>query len=130
MIYLVIIAIAIPLALQIKELLHKTKYLTEDLAKDSCTRIQRTSKLDPNHSLLESHKIMVSTIEQMLQSKNKTAAQLLNKVSDRFSNQAELWRFHRMRNQTAHEVDFYVSADDAKEARKVFKKTLEDLLKK
>ena len=71
---------------------------------------------------------MVSAIEQMLTSKNKTAAQLLNKVADRFSNQAELWRFHRMRNQAAHEMDFYVSKDDAKEARKVFKKTLEDLV--
>ncbi|MDD9897893.1 MAG: hypothetical protein OXU45_02730 [Candidatus Melainabacteria bacterium] len=129
MIYLVILAIAIPFALQLKQALQRTKYLAAEQAKDSCTRIQRTSKLDPNHSLLESHKIMVSTVEQMLNAKNRTAAQLLNKLADRFSNQAELWRFHRMRNQAAHELDFYVSANDAKEARKVFKKTLQDLVK-
>lgn len=103
------------------------KYLNPELAKKSSSKIQRTSVLDANHSLMESHKILVSTIQQMYDGKNLGAAELLNRVAKRFPDEKEIWKFHRLRNKAAHEVDYLVSDQEAKAARKAFKEALKAL---
>ncbi len=109
-------------------LLTKKKYIEAKQAKKICNQIQATNKLAPTHSLLESHKILVSSVSQML-GKKANAAKLLNKISSRLSNEKEMWRYHRMRNQAAHELDFNVSVTEAQKARQVFKDVVQNLTK-
>ncbi len=103
------------------------KYLSPELTKKSCSKIQKTSALDTNHSLMESHKILISTIQQMYDGKRLNASELLNKVAKRFPDEKEIWKFHRMRNKAAHEVDYQISDEEAKAARKAFKAALKAL---
>lgn len=65
----------------------------------------------------------------MNQGKKLTAVKTLNKVIKRLDNEKELWKFHRMRNLAAHELDYKVSEQEAKEARKIFKQSLKALTK-
>jgi len=129
MLYLILAATLVCLGTLAFYFLTRTKYLPEELVKQSCAKIQRTSKLEPNHSLMESHKILVAAVQQMSDGKKLTAAETLNKVAKRFDNVKELWKFHRMRNLAAHELDYEVSVEEAKEARKIFKQSLKRLVK-
>ncbi len=107
----------------------KKKYLSEDDLKKASNKIQRTSKLDPNHSVIESHKIMITTIQQMQKAKKKNASELLTKVRKRIPNQDDVWKYHRLRNKAAHKLDFAISPEEAKHARSSFKKALKALAK-
>ena len=119
--------IAIALSIVIYKLLSK-KYLSQEQFNYYCKQINATSKLAPSHSLMESHKIMISSLSSMLRKKAK-AANLLNKISSRIPCDKELWLYHRMRNTSAHEMNFTLSETDAKKARKVFKNVLKALTK-
>ena len=107
----------------------KKKYIKEADSKNACNKIQGTSKLEPSHSLMESHKVLIAAIKQMENAQDKTAAELLEKVAKRLGNEKEVWNFHRMRNRAAHEVDFQISTEHAKKARSAFKKALKSLTK-
>ena len=109
-------------------ILLRKKYLSKEQAKLYCKQIQTTSKLVPSHSLKESHKILVSAVSEM-QGKKANAAKLLNRIKSRVLDEKEMWFYHSMRNRAAHEVNFKVSENDAKKARKVFKNVLEALVK-
>lgn len=106
--------------------LSRKKFFNADEAKKSCTQIEKTKNLDPNHSLMESHKILVASIETLTKKKT-TAAKTLNKISKRLKSDKSMWKFHRMRNQAAHEINFKVTESEAKEARKVFKAVVKEL---
>ncbi len=127
MVFFVISTIALSSTLVFLILNKQKKYLNPELAKKSCSKIQKTSTLDTNHSLIESHKILVSTIQQMYDGKKLSASELLNKVAKRFPDEKEIWKFHRMRNKAAHEVDFQISDEEATAARKAFKAALKAL---
>lgn len=127
MLFLVISALVFVSTLVFIALNKQKKSLDPELAKKSSSKIQKTSVLDANHSLMESHKILVSTIQQMYAGKNLSAAELLNRVAKRFPDEKEIWKFHRMRNKAAHEVDFQISDEEAKAARKAFKAALKAL---
>ncbi|MCF7831080.1 LPXTG cell wall anchor domain-containing protein [Candidatus Gracilibacteria bacterium] len=91
-------------------------------------KIQNTSSLDPNHALLESHKIFVSTIQSLFPEKNNlTAAQVTKLVASRFPNQPRIWSFHGLRNKAAHETDIRISIEQANSARTEFIRALEAL---
>ncbi len=100
------------------------KSLDPKVIKTATSKIKATSKLDPNLSLIESHKIMTNTLKTMFKNKSLTSAKMLNKVSRAFKNEKEFWHFHRMRNKAAHENDFKVTKTDAAKARKIFQEAL------
>ena len=127
MLFLVISAIVLVSTLVFIALNKQKKYLDPELAKKSSAKIQKTSVLDANHSLMESHKILVSTVQQMYEGKKLTASELLNRVAKRFPDEKEIWKFHRLRNKAAHEVDFQIDEEEAKAARKAFKAALKAL---
>lgn len=107
--------------------LPKKTYLDSKSAKSARAKIEQTRVLDPNHSLIESHKILIATIQKMHQDREATAAKTLNKVIKRVKNEKEIWKFHRMRNKVAHETDFIVSEAQADNARNFFAQALDDL---
>lgn len=122
---LLIIQLAITIALVI---INNRKSMERKAITRACSKIQATAKMDPNRSLMDSHKILVNTIQQELFPKKKlNAAKVLNKVCKHFPEEKELWRFHRMRNQAAHEDDFNVSSNQAQQARQVFQKCIRAL---
>jgi hypothetical protein len=100
------------------------KELDPKLVKNANAKISKTSKLDPNLSLIESHKIMTNTLKTMFKNKKLNSAKILNKVSKNFKDEKAFWYYHRMRNKAAHEDDFVVSKTDAEKARKIFQDAL------
>lgn len=106
----------------------KQKKLDPELLANAKAKIKATAKLDPSHSILESHKILTNTVQTMFKKKQKlSAAKLFNKVSKRFKNEKEFWFYHRMRNRVAHETDFQASKTDSAQARKIFIEALASL---
>lgn len=101
--------------------------LDPKLVKNANAKIQKTSKLDPSLSLMESHKIMVNTVKTSFKNKKLNAAKMLNQVTKNLKNEKEFWYYHRMRNKAAHEDNFTVSKDDAAKARKVFQDALKTI---
>lgn len=89
--------------------------------------IENTNALDPNHALMESHKIFVAAVKTLFPEDKGTAAQTLNKVCDRFPNEKSVWRLHRLRNQAAHQTNFTVYEKTAGEARTEFVRALRSL---
>jgi predicted phage tail protein len=87
-------------------------------------KIQETQVLDPNLSLIESHKIMVNTLKTVFKNQKLSSAKMLNKVSKNFKDEKEFWFYHRMRNKVAHETDYKITIQDANKARKVFQSAL------
>lgn len=100
------------------------KDLDPKIIKTANRKIKETESLDPNLSLIESHKIMVNTLKTVFKNKKMTSAKMLNKVSKKFKDEKEFWYYHRMRNKAAHENDFKISTRDASKARKVFQEAL------
>lgn len=100
------------------------KDLDPKLIKTANRKIKETEVLDPNLSLIESHKIMVNTLKTVFKNKKMTSAKMLNKVSKKFKDEKEFWYYHRMRNKAAHENDFKISIQDASKARKIFQEAL------
>ena len=100
------------------------KELDPKLVKNANAKISKTSKLDPNLSLIESHKIMTNTLKTMFKNKKLNSSKILNKVSKNFKDEKAFWYYHRMRNKAAHEDDFVVSKTDAEKARKIFQDAL------
>lgn len=98
--------------------------LDPQIVKSANAKIKKTSELDPNLSLIESHKIMTNTLKTMFKNKKLNSAKMLNKVSKNFKDEKQFWFYHRMRNKAAHEDDFKVSKTDADKARKIFQDAL------
>lgn len=102
------------------------KISTQNLSKFT-QDIQSTKKLDPNHALLESHKIFVAAIKTVVSDQKATAAQVMAQVCKRFPNEKSVWRLHRLRNQAAHQTNFSVYPKTAQEARDEFIRALKSL---
>jgi len=83
-------------------------------------RIESTKNLDPEHSILKSHKIFVNSLNLLLNKKNLTAAQTIKFFSKRLPNIQKIWYYHGLRNKIAHELDTKVSEEQAEYARKNF----------
>lgn len=111
----------------VAKLTEKAPKPDQDLIRESCSKIKSTSRLDANHSLMESHKIMISSLQSLYPNTKLNAAQLLKKISKKSSNEKLLWKYHRMRNKAAHEVDYEISETDAKNARELFQELLQTL---
>ncbi len=90
------------------------------------SRIEATKKLDPAHSLLESHKIFIQALKPLAK-KKKTAAEVVKIVANYLPNKERIWYFHRMRNRAAHEVNFNMTAGQAQDARNNFIRALKSL---
>ncbi len=91
-------------------------------------QIEATSKLDPNHAIMEAHKILVAAVGEFFS--GKTAAKRLAKAQKFFPNVSQIWKFHGMRNKAAHETDFVVTSKQAEECRKEFVRALASISKK
>ena len=98
--------------------------LDSKLVKEANKKIKETAKLDPNLSLIESHKIMTNTIKTSFRNKRLNSAKMLNQVAKNLKDEKAFWYYHRMRNKAAHENDFKVNKNDAQKARKVFQDLL------
>lgn len=90
-------------------------------------KINQTKNLDPAHSLMESHKLFITAIEQLKQGKQITAANRVSAIASNLPNEKKIWYFHRMRNRVAHEAGFKVSITQANEAREQFIRALKSL---
>ena len=89
------------------------KRLDPQIIKTANLKIKETEKLDPNLSLIESHKIMVNTLKTVFKNKKLNSAKVLNKVSKNFKDKKEFWFYHRMRNKVAHENDYKITKKDS-----------------
>jgi len=106
----------------------KKKKLNPSVLAMAKGKIQNTSSLDPNHAILESHKIFVATIRNLFPSKNNlTAVQIIKLAASQFPNQQRIWSFHGLRNKVAHETDIKVSHEQANSAKAEFIRALESL---
>ncbi len=105
----------------------RPKKLSEKNFQTAVEHIQDTESLDPAHSIMESHKIFIAALKNLLLDKNSNAAQTTKKFAKRFQNQAQVWKFHGLRNRIAHETDIKVTENMAGEARKTFVRALESL---
>ena len=57
----------------------------------------------------------------------KTMGERLKRSGQRFSELQSVWRAHKLRNAIAHEPDFEVSYQQAKNALETYKRALKDL---
>ncbi|MCF7812008.1 hypothetical protein K9M59_00125 [Candidatus Gracilibacteria bacterium] len=104
--------------------------LPSDFATRTIHQIKNTHNLDPAHALLESHKIFVSALETLFPNqKNMTAAETISKIAPRFTNEHDIWKFHRIRNKIAHEPGIRISYEDSHAARQAFIRALRSVTK-
>lgn len=105
---------------------HRKPKLNPELYNKSVQQIRNTSKLDPAHAVMESHKIFIKALQSLVH-KPMSAAQVTNYLLKYIPNQKDIWIYHRLRNRIAHETDITVSQQQADQARKVFVRGLEGL---
>ena len=92
-------------------------------------QIFNTQNLDPAHAIIESHKAFVAAIKSMIpDSSNENAAEVIKKVVEQFKNADAIWKFHRLRNQVAHETTVKISYEESHQARQEFIRALKSLL--
>lgn len=104
------------------------KKISPQVLKKSTKQIQNTKKLAPNHALMESHKIFISAIATLYPKEKKlNAAKLVSRVCKRFPNEKTVWHLHRLRNKSAHEVNFKIYEKTKTEAIKEFVRALKSL---
>ena len=63
------------------------KNLDPKIIKTANRKIGETEVLDPNLSLIESHKIMVNTLKTDFKNQKMTSAKMLNKVCKKFKDE-------------------------------------------
>ena len=97
--------------------------LSPQLYKKSVQSIQKTKDLDPAHSIMEGHKIFIKALQSLSETK-MNAADSTRKIADYLPNAKQVWHYHRLRNQIAHETDIKVSKKQADDARNVWVKAL------
>lgn len=108
----------------------RTKALPRPIADRSIAEIKKTKSLDPAHAILESHKIFVWTLAQLIPSGKRrgiNAAGVVQKFAPRFPNTPHVWKSHRLRNRIAHEPNVRVSKTHADLARKDFIRAIESI---
>lgn len=91
-------------------------------------KIENTRSLDPEHAILEMHKVFVVALKSIDNSK-LTAAKTIARHQKRIPNIKNIWSIHRLRNQLAHEIGIKVADSDAEKARKAFQKAIRALCK-
>ena len=89
-------------------------------------KYKQLEKLDPAHRVMECHKFFVKALTSM-DKRAENAALKIQRFADRFPNEKEIWKYHRLRNQIAHE-ETPVSFQQARGASEAFLKALESLL--
>ena len=77
-------------------------------------------------SILEADKLLDRALCEM-GTQGKTMGDRLKKSSNRFSELNSVWRAHKLRNAIAHDTDFEVSFQQAKNVLAVYKQALKDL---
>lgn len=85
-------------------------------------KIQDTKHLNPAHSILEVHKIFIRALNS--DDEKKTAVEILRKYESRIGNMKQIWKWHRLRNKIAHEVEITISIAQAQKAREDFIRAL------
>ncbi len=109
--------------------LSRTKKIPAQIVTKFSAKIKETAALDPDHALLETHKIFVSALSTLFKDKKLTAAQKIAKVQKNLPNKQKIWHHHRLRNKIAHETDFHISSTQAEKARQDFVRALKSLEK-
>jgi len=89
---------------------------------------KKTEKMDPNHGLMESHKIFIATLNTLYPKDKVNGATLVKRVAARLPNKQVIWKLHRMRNMAAHEPNFTVYQKTASQARHEFARALKALM--
>lgn len=111
-------------------LFRRAKHLPRAVADRSITEISKTQSLDPAHAVLESHKIFVWTLAQLIPADRRrgvNAAGVIKKFASRFPNTPHVWKSHRLRNRIAHEPNVRISKTHADLARKDFIRAIESV---
>lgn len=85
---------------------------------------------DPQHEVLEMHKIFISALKDLADTKQAKAADVTKVFEDRFPNKTRIWHYHRLRNRIAHEIGTKVTEAEAQTARREYIRTLKALTKK
>ncbi len=77
-------------------------------------------------SIIEADKLLDRALHEM-GTQGKTMGDRLKRSSSRFSELNSVWRAHKLRNAIAHDTDFEVSYQQAKNVLAVYKQALKDL---
>lgn len=92
-------------------------------------KIDQTRGKDPEHAIIQIHKLFILALKEMSPA-SLPAARMIKRHQKRFSEVSQIWKFHRLRNQLAHEIGIKVTEKDAEKARQVFINALRELGKK
>ena len=76
--------------------------------------------------IIESDKLLDRALHEM-GTQGKTTGDRLKKASSKFTEVNSVWRAHKFRNAVAHDTDFEVSYQQAKNILAVYKQALKDL---
>lgn len=101
--------------------------LTKDQFYKSLNQLKATQPLEPNHGLIDSHKVFIAALATLYPQKNLNAAALIKRIAKRIPNEKVIWKLHRARNQAAHEPNFEVYAQTASQAVREFERALNAL---
>ncbi len=105
------------------------KRLHKTLCNKAVFDIENTKTLDPNHSLMDSHKIFIAALKTLFpKEKELHAAQLIARVDQQFPNTQNIWKLHKLRNKAAHQPNFEIYPKTAQNARYEFVRALKSLI--
>lgn len=88
--------------------------------------LNKTNQSSYNFAVLEADKLLGYALEEM-GIPGKTMGERLKRIGDGLPNISRVWYAHRLRNQIAHESDFRLKYDQARQALSIFKQALKDL---
>ena len=106
--------------------------LPRGVTKNAERKINHTKDLDPEHAVLESHKIFIFTLATLVgenQRKRIKAVDVVKKFANKFPNTEHVWKSHRLRNRIAHEPDIKITNTHADLARRDFIRALKSITK-
>ena len=100
--------------------LYQSKFLTIE------NKLQQGNPASYTLALLEADKLLDKALME-INLPGKTMGDRLKKSDGRFSDINAVWRAHKLRNAIAHDADFEITFNQAKNAIAIYKQALKDL---
>ncbi len=107
------------------KLTKRKELIPPQVYRESVKQIQQASLLHPEHAVLKMHKVFVSALQSMRSHKTEEkASTTIMRYEKKIPNAKIIWKYHRLRNKIAHDMNVSVTEKDIPNMKKAFLRAL------